>query len=190
MPTEPLKNEVASTAKLAYVRGLVYGVGGNISVKADGNVFITPEGACLRDVSPDDVVVTNLAGETAGGGKPSIELPVHIAIYHEYPKVKAIVHTHSPFATAWSTTGKALRSKTVEGRIVLGEIPVTGYAEPGTTTLAEMVVKKLRNRRAVLLENHGVVTVGSSLDEAFNLAETIEETAKIEIMATILRQHL
>ena len=115
---------------------------------------------------------------------------MHLAIYRKYPKVKAIVHTHSPYATVWSKTRRPFQSKTVEGLIVLGEIPVVCGAKPGSKELAEMVVEKLKNKRAVLLENHGSVSVGPSLDEAFNLAETIEETTKIEIMATILTKNL
>ena len=111
MIMEQLKNAVARKVKLAYIRGLVYGVGGNISVKSNGTVFITPEGASLREVSNDDIVTTDLAGKTTNEVKPSIELPMHIAIFHKHPKIQAIVHTHSPFATARSTTGKALRSK-------------------------------------------------------------------------------
>ena len=184
----PLKNEVARVARLAYARGLVFGIGGNISAKADETILITPEGACLRDMTAKQIVTLDLAGKRIGEPKPSIELPMHLAIYREYSSVKAIVHTHSPFATIWSTLGKPLQSKTVEGRIVLGRIPVIGYAEPGTTELAKMVCEKLRKRKAVLLQNHGLVAVGPSLDEAFNIAETVEETAKIEVIAAILKR--
>lgn len=186
----PLKNEVARVARLAYARGLVFGIGGNTSVKADETILITPEGACLRDITAEQIVTLDLTGKKISGIEPSIELPMHFAIYNEFPSVKAVVHTHSPFATIWSTLGMPLRSKTVEGRIVLGEVPVTGYAEPGTVKLAKMVCEKLRKGKAVLLQNHGLVAVGSSLDEAFNIAETVEETAKIEVVSAILKQSL
>ena len=175
-------------ARLAYARGLVFGIGGNISAKADETILITPERAYLRDITAKQIVTLDLAGKKVSGMKPSIELPMHLAVYHEFPSVKAIVHTHSPFVTIWSTLGKPLRSKTVEGRIVLGEVPVAGYAEPGTVKLAKMVCEKLREGKAVLLQNHGLVAVGSSLDEAFNVAETVEETAKIEVISAILKR--
>lgn len=183
----PLKNEITRLARLAYARGLVFGVGGNISAKADETILITPEGACLRDMTAKQIVTLDLAGKRMGKMKPSIELPMHLAIYREYPSVKAIVHTHSSFATIWSILGKPLQSKTVEGRIVLGEIPIAEYAEPGTVKLAKMVCEKLRKCKAVLLQNHGLVTGGSTLNEAFNVAETVEEAAKIEVISDILQ---
>lgn len=184
----PLKNEIARVARLAYAQGLVFGIGGNISAKAYETILITPEGACLRNVTAKQIVTLDLAGKRIGELKPSIETPMHLAIYRKYPSVKAIVHTHSPFATIWATLGKPLRSETIEGRIVLGEVPVAGYAEPGTIKLAKMVCEKLRERKAVLLQNHGLVAVGSSLDEAFNIAETVEKTTKVEVISAILKR--
>jgi L-fuculose-phosphate aldolase len=177
-------------AKLAYARGLVFGVGGNISVRAGERILITPKGACLRNVKAEELVTSDLTGKTTGKKEPSIELPMHLAIYRTFPSVNAVIHAHSPFATAWSTLRISLKSRTVEGRFILGKVPVVGYAEPGTTKLAEAVCEKLREGKAVLLHNHGLVAVGSTLDEAFNLAETVEETAKIEVLAAILKHRL
>jgi len=185
-----LENEVIRIARLAYVRGLVFGIGGNISVRAGEKILITPKGACLRNVKAKELVMSDLSGKTAGKFEPTIELPMHLAIYRKFPSVNAVIHTHSPFATVWSTLGMPLQSKTVEGRFVLGRVPVVGYAEPGTIKLAEMMCEKLKEGKAVLLQNHGLVAVGSSLDEAFNLAETLEETAKIEVISAILKRSL
>jgi L-fuculose-phosphate aldolase len=187
---ESLTSELSFIAKLTYDRGLVFGVGGNISVRSNDKVLITPEGARFRNINPDEIIVSDESGKIVGAGRPSIEFPMHIAIYQGYPEVKAVIHTHSPYATIWSSAGNALISKTVEGRFVLGEIPVASYAEPGTPKLAEAVVEKLRGKKAVLLQNHGVVAVGSSLNEVFDLAETIEETAKIEILGSVLTHRL
>ena len=183
-----LENEVIRIARLAYVRGLVFGVGGNISVRVGEKILITPKRACLRNVKAKELVVSDLSGNTTGKFEPSIELPMHLAIYRNFPSANAVIHTHSPFATVWSTLGTPLQSKTVEGRFALGRIPVVGHAKPGTTKLAEMICKKLKEGKAVLIQYHGLVAVGSSLDEAFNLAETIEETTKIEMMSAILKR--
>ncbi len=186
----PLETQVIRIAKLAYARGLVFGVGGNISVRAGEKVLITPKGACLRKVKAKELATSDLNGKTTGKNEPSIELPMHLAIYRIFPSVNAVIHAHSLFATAWSTLRTPLKSRTVEGRFILGRVPVVDYAEPGTTKLAKAVCEKLKDGKAVLLHNHGLVAVGSTLDEAFNLAETVEETAKIEVLATILKHNL
>ena len=187
MSEETLRRKLVGTGKLLYQRGLVHASSGNISVKVKAGILIKSKGSRLGNLSQKDMVKVDTEGR-AYGGTPSKELPMHLAVYQTNPAVRAVIHTHPTFTTTWSMTGKPLKPQTVEGRDLLGKVPIVGYAKPGSEKLARTTSKKLKGRKAVLLKGHGVVAVGKSLTEAFDIVELVEEAAKIEIISKLLKK--
>ena len=163
--------------------GLVAGTQGNVSARdADtGFIAISPSGMEYDRIEADDVPVVDLRGHPVEGHRrPSTELPTHLAIYRQRPDVGAIVHTHSPYATALAVLGWSLPPILGEAAAVLGgEVRVAPYATTGTELLGRYAVEALADRQAVLLKNHGAVAVGPDLREALHAALVLESTARI-----------
>ncbi|MDI6821501.1 MAG: class II aldolase/adducin family protein [Actinomycetota bacterium] len=187
---EGYKEEIIQAAKEVYEKGLVIGRVGNISCRVDeGRILISSTGACLGKLSERDLVVLDSEGEKLEGEEePSTEKWVHIEIYKARPDVNAIVHTHSPYASALAYLKKSLRPVNPEGEYILGRVPVVPPFVYGTRELAEAVRDHLRLGKAALLEMHGVVTVGEDLNEAVNIAELVEEVARINYLIEMLEK--
>ena len=162
------KLDLLETARRLPQLGLVAGTEGNASVRDDAVVHITPSALPYEAMSAGDLVTLSLDGDAVGGGAgaPSSEWRVHLAIYDARSDVRAIVHTHSPAATAWSRHGRPL-----------GEILTAAFSETGTAALADNAVEALGDRDAVLLADHGVVAVGTTLAEALATARRLEHVA-------------
>lgn len=166
-------------------RGLVAGTWGNISARITGTewIAITPSGRDYRQLSAEDIVIVDRAGQIiAGNCKPSSELPLHLAIYTARADIKAIVHTHSIYASACAVARRGI-PPVIEDlvQVIGGGVEVVEYALPGTGELAHNTVKTLQDRNGVLLANHGVIGCGRSLDEALTACELIEKAARIYI---------
>jgi len=174
--------------KRIYEKGLVVGTSGNISCKLDeGRILITAAGTCLGNLADGDLVVVNLKGKVTKGFKnPSSETQMHLKIYKAYRNIKAVVHTHSPYASAYAYLAKELKSVNPESEMLLGEVPVAPYFPHGTIKLAEAVCETIKERNAVLMEKHGVVAIGKNIAQAEELAELVEETAKINYLVEML----
>ena len=159
--------EVVATARAMAAEGLVAGSEGNVSVREGEVLHITPALLPYDEMEEGDLVTLDLDGRVvAGEREPSSERAVHLAIYSARPGVLAIVHTHSPAATAHSS-----RATGIEG------VPTADYAEPGSGRLGEVVVAALGEREAVLMARHGVVAVGPTLAEALQVARRVERLA-------------
>jgi L-fuculose-phosphate aldolase len=146
-------------------------------------MLITPSGVPYAHLHPGQIMAMDFAGSVqAGSGRPSSEWRMHAAIYRARADVRAIVHTHSPCATAASFRD-SLPVIHDEGRILFGsEIPVSRHAAPGTWDLAEAVTEALGPGVAVLIARHGAVVVGTTLREALGRAEKLEETAELFLL--------
>lgn len=168
---------------------LVASTWGNISARInDTLVAITPSGRNYLTLRPEDIVVLDLQGNIIDGSlKPSSELMLHLAIYNQRRDVKAIVHTHSVFASACAVAQKSI-PPIIEDLVQMigGGVDVAQYALPGTQKLAENAVKALQHKNAVLLANHGMVGCGQNLNEAFTACELVEKAAQIFIYANML----
>lgn len=167
-----------------YLRELVSASGGNVSVRVGDSVIITSSGSSLGRLTSQDLVKTDLRGNWRGTRKPSKELGMHLAVYSSRADVKAIVHAHSPCAVALSCLRRSGANDVLPvftpGYVMrVGRLPMVPYAMPGSPELMRLVRKGLGGGGAVLLQNHGVVAVGSTLDEAVNRTEEVEEGAKI-----------
>lgn len=156
---------------------------GNFSIRDDdtGYVCITPSGMAYNTLTAEDIVVVDQHCNIVDGSrKPSIETPMHCAVYRKRPEVMSVVHTHSTFATAWAACGKDLPVVVAEvAALVSGPVRCAPYMPCGTVDLAEVTSDWLRKDDAVLLGNHGALTVGPNIDTAYTNAVIIEEGAKI-----------
>jgi L-fuculose-phosphate aldolase len=181
MTTDELRSAVVEAAREMLRLGLVAGTSGNASARVGEEVLITPADLSYEQMSEDDLVAIGIDGEAAEGQRePSSERRVHLAIYAARPDVRAVVHTHSVHATAWSFLGEPLDTGTEElAAAAGGEVLTARFATTGTDELAATVVEALGDRRAALLARHGVVGVGETPAAALGTCVALERQAQI-----------
>jgi L-fuculose-phosphate aldolase len=175
---------VVRYAKRLVPDGLVTGTAGNLSVRESDVVAITPTGVAYELLTPADVSLVSLEGALMEG-RPSTELPMHLAVYRETVSA-AVVHTHSPFATALGTVADQLPAIHYLVAELGGPVPVVPYATPGSGDLARAAAAALQGRSAVLLRNHGALAVGDSLPRAYARAVLLEWLAALYCRARAL----
>ena len=189
MSEDKYRAEIARFCHLIYEKGYVASTDGNISARLpDGHIMCTPTICNKGFVKPEDMVIIDLKGQRVKGErKASSEMAMHLLIYEMRPDAQAVVHAHPACATAYAAAGiplnKALISEVV---LALGCIPLAEYGTPGTPELTDQLRPFIRNYDALLMSNHGVVTYGANLEEAFNRMDTVEHFAKISIYTKIL----
>lgn len=184
MDLSELRQQVYDTTMRLCEAGLIRLSAGNISARdADGRVAITPSGLAYTKMRPADIVVVDLDGKPIDGTlKPSSETPMHTAIYRKLPKVGAVVHTHSIYAIALATSGVELPVICLEVVAIGGPVPVAPYACPGSAEAGEIAGRIFDERpelKALLLRNHGLVTIGADLDQAYQNSYKCETGAQI-----------
>ena len=174
-------------AKKLSLEGLCPGTSGNLSVydPDSGLMAITPSGLNYFETRPEDIVITDLSGNIADGGRrPSSELNLHAAFYRAKPEARSVVHTHSVFCTTLGILGEPVRAvHFMIGAANSREIPLAPYVTFGTEELADVAVRFCGGSEAVMLANHGLVTCGGSLADAFELAVTLEYVAQLQYRA-------
>ena len=168
---------------LLHTKGYVSGSGGNVSQKIGERIVITPTGRALGLLTEDDLVWIEADG-TYTNGKPSKEVKLHQACYNARPDVTAVVHVHSIYSIAVTCRDEvnaedAMPHYTPGYSMRIGSLPVLPYNTPGSTELADDVERVLAGRNSVLLKNHGLVTCGKSLEEAFDIMEEVEKNAHL-----------
>ena len=173
------KREVLRVAQALDQAGMMPSKSGNVSVRDAKGFIITPAGLPYARTTAADLVTTGLDGSTLGRAKhrPSSEWRLHAAIYAARSEVMAVVHTHSPRATALSCTRKGIPPLHYMVLLAGGPIACADHATAGTQALAENALRALTGRRAALLANHGVVAVGATLAAAHALALEVENLA-------------
>jgi L-fuculose-phosphate aldolase len=183
--------EIERFCHLIYEKQFVAAQDGNISARLpDGSIMCTPTRCNKGFVKAEDMIVIDMKGnKLRGDRKASSEIAMHLLIYEIRPDIKAVVHAHPAHATAYAAAGiplnKALISEVV---LSLGCIPLTQYGTPGTPELTDALKPYVPNYDALLLANHGVVTYGVDLEDAFNRMDTVEHFAKISVYTRILGQ--
>ena len=162
--------------------GLVIRAFGNVSGidREKGFVAIKPSGVMYGDLTPEKMVVVDLIGRTVGGNlKPSVDTPTHLYIYRQRPDVGGVVHTHSPFATAFAAVGKPIPAcLTAICDEFGGPIPVGGFAPIGGEEIGAEVVRAIGQCSAILMQNHGVFAIGNSAQAAVKAAVMVEDAAR------------
>lgn len=161
---------------------LVKWTGGNVSARdpETGLVVIKPSGVLYDELRPEDHVVLNLEGEIVEGKlKPSSDTASHLYVYRQRPDVNGVVHTHSPYATAFAAVGKPIPVYlTAIADEFGGPIPCAGFALIGGEEIGQQVVEHIGSSQAILLKNHGVFTIGPSAQSAVKAAVMVEDVAK------------
>jgi len=190
---EDLKEEICSTMKRLFDRGLVSALGGNVSARLPGanEFWMTPSGVFKGELEPDDLIKVNLDGKVIEGViRPSTETPFHAMIYKKRADVNAVVHCHNPVATGLALAGIPIQPITAESAVVLRKVEIVPWAFPGTDALANLVGKHIDGARALILMNHGVVGVGYNLLEAETIVETLEEVAMTQFVANFFKKEI
>jgi L-ribulose-5-phosphate 4-epimerase len=176
------KKKVLYWSQKGYSQDLFAGTSGNLSIflPAQKLMVITPSSVRYDSMLLEDIVVTDYEGEKVEGyRKPSSEVKLHLAIYKR-GLANSVVHTHSPFATAFAVNQKNIPLILVEMIPFLGgEVPCAGFAFAGTEELAKIAADGVKEKNACLLANHGVVAIGDTIEQAFIRAEYVEDAAKI-----------
>jgi len=162
--------------------GLTKGTGGNLSLYAPehGVCAISPSGVHYEEIRPEDVVLIAPVGAVVDGSRnPSSEYAMHTIFYRERPEVRSVVHTHSPFATTLAVLNWEMPPHHYIVALAGASVRTAPYRTFGTEDLAQVALEYMQDRKAVFLQNHGVLTVGGSLEEAFYIAEEVEFTAEV-----------
>lgn len=170
-------------------RGLIAGTDGNLTARwGPDRLLVTPAGRDKGELEPADLVEVDLAGRVLRGtGQPSSELGMHLAILSLRPDVQAVVHAHPPVATGFAVAGKLLGDGALAELVTLfGSVPLVPYGAPGTPELGERVKPFARAHDALLLANHGAVTVGPTMESACHRMESLEQGARILLVARLL----
>lgn len=166
--------------------GLTTGTGGNISVldRASGVVAISPSAMDYASIRPEDVVLVGLEGKVVEGDrKPSVETPLHLAHYRKRTDIGAVVHTHSPYATTVACLNWEIPAMHYLVGLSGQKVPLAPYAPYGSDDLARLTAEAIGPHNAVLMANHGMLTVGKDLASAFTVSEIIELMARIFLQA-------
>jgi L-fuculose-phosphate aldolase len=185
-----ISQRIMKAGRELHHQGLVKGTSGNISARIPGTdtFLIKPSGARMENLKPEELVLVDLQGnKIRGEANVSLETQMHAAIYRARKNVQAVVHTHAPTATAFGIAKKEILPLQIELFMLLPNgVPVVPFKTPGSKALAEAVQKEIANHDALILENHGIVTVGSTIEAACSLNEMVEEAAKIQSLVMML----
>lgn len=178
------KAAILDAGRKIYQRGLVAANDGNLSVRVGENaLWVTPTGVSKGSMTEEMLVKLDLDGNLLEGvRKPSSETKMHLRIYQEDPLVRAVVHAHPPAATAFAAAGLPLDRPVLQEAVVqLGTVPVAPFALPGSQGVADSVAPYCRQYRALLLEYHGAVTWGDSMEQAHYRLECLEQLATVTL---------
>jgi L-fuculose-phosphate aldolase len=189
MSLEAYKKELIKICRMLYDKDLVSAADGNISVKIDKNRILTTPSKVNKGYLTEDmlVVVDNEGKVIEGTHKCSSEIKLHLKIYAEREDVNAVIHTHPPYATAFALAHEPIKeSYLVETLVILKNIASAPYGTPSTDEVPESIANVVKSSEAILMENHGAVTYGADLFDAYNKMEALENVAKTIIFSKLL----
>ena len=170
-------------------KGLVAASDGNVSCRiGEDRLLVTPSGRPKGSLAPSDLILTDMGGQVISGtGRPSSELRMHLLIYREREDVRSVVHAHPPMLTAMTLAGMPFPADALpELRLTLGAVPTAPYATPTTEEVPASIAPLVAGHRAILLERHGSVTMGKTMEEAYLRLEKLEHAAHTLYYATLL----
>ena len=184
-----LRRKIVEIGRLAFEKGWVAANDGNVSVRLDDKrILSTPTGVSKGMMAPDDLIIVDYEGNKIEGRlERTSEIAMHIAIYERRPDIHAVVHVHPPVATGFASAGVPLNKAVLPEVVIgLGCIPTAAYGLPGTPALTEPLIPLIPQYDAILLANHGAVTYGKDLMQAYFRMETVEHFARINLVAEML----
>jgi L-fuculose-phosphate aldolase len=183
------KKEIIEIGKRMYAQKYIVASEGNMSIRVGKDrILVTPAGKNKGYLKDKDLVVVDLKGKKISGNlSPSSELKMQLFIYQQREDVFAAVHAHAPYSLAFACSRIPL-SRTLLPEVImsLGKIPLTPYATPSTEEVPNSLAPFIERHNAFLLENHGVLTLGKDVYEAYNRLEMVEHLAKVDLLCKIL----
>lgn len=190
MSEQQTREELTKYARKSVAKGLVVGPGGNISARFEDTMYLSPSGFALEDIEPKqwvpvDIPTGNILDSTY---RPSSEVLMHLFCYRVNPIMKAIVHTHPAYCIALTLVDDELPMLFPDQAALVGDVAFVPYVVPTTDKLANLVAEKADRYSSILLNNHGLVTTGKNLREAYYRTEVMEESAKIYLIAKSVGQ--
>jgi len=179
-----LKKLIVEIGRRIWIRGYVAANDGNITVKLnDREILTTPTAVSKGFMTEDMIIKCDLNGKVLSGNskyRPSSEVKMHLEVYKERPDVQSVVHAHPPYATSFAVAGIPLNKCVLpEAILVIGAVPIAPYGLPSTMEIPDKIRPFIKTSDAILLENHGALTLGSDLLNAYHKMETLEHTANI-----------
>jgi len=183
------KKEIIEVCRRIWVKGYVASNDGNVSVKiAEDRILATPTGMSKGFLEESDLVVCDMEGNRISGTRnPSSEIKMHLMVYRRREDVNAVVHAHPPIATGFAVAGIPLAQCVLPEVIIsLGSIPLAEYGTPSTSEIYESIEDYIEDYDAFLLENHGALTIGPDVMNAYYKMETLEHFAYITLVARLL----
>ncbi|MFC5403994.1 class II aldolase/adducin family protein [Cohnella soli] len=189
MSSQAIREELCKYAQKTVSNKLVVGPGGNISARFEGKMYLSPSGFALDEVKPEQWVEVDIetGAITDIGLRPSSEVLMHLYAYRQNPNIGAMVHTHPPYCIAFTLVEKDLPIMFPDQAALVGRTVYVDYVLPTTDRLADAVVAKIEHS-SILLGNHGLVTTGRNLREAYYRTEVVEESAKIFLIAKAIKE--
>ena len=184
-----VREEICDIGRRLVDRGLVVAADGNISVRLnEAEILCTPTGMSKGRMTAEDICTIDLDGKQTGGSRrPSSESLLHLQVYRQRDDVSSIVHAHPPHVTAFALTRQAIPAGILpEVELFLGEVPMAGYATPGTPELANSIVPFVEKSNIVVLANHGSLAWDSSLERALWWTEILENYCRVLILSRTL----
>jgi L-fuculose-phosphate aldolase len=186
---DQLRQEIVEVGRLVYQKGWVAANDGNITIRLDdGRILATPTGVSKGMMRPEDLILCDQDGNKLEGTRErTSEMAMHITIYRMRPDVRSVVHAHPVTATGFAVAGRALNLALLPEIVIgLGSVPLAEYGLPGTPALTEGMLPYIPKYDALLMGNHGVVSYGMDLQQAFFRMEAVEHFARIVLVAEIL----
>lgn len=183
------RDDIIRVGRLVFEKGWVASNDGNITLRLDEErILSTPTGMCKGMMEPDDLIVLDRRGrKIAGHRERTTEIDMHLTIYDLRPDIRAVVHAHPPVATGFATAGRPLNLALLpEVVISFGCIPIAEYGLPGTHELTEPMRPLIPKHDALLMANHGAVCYGEDVFKAYFRMETVEHSARIQLVAELL----
>lgn len=188
MELNEIKAELKKYGRLAGDKNMTPGISGNMSVRIDDKILITTSGSANAYLEDDELVLIDFDGNLIEGTKkPSSEKMLHVEYYKQRPDIKCILHMHSPYLSTFAACKKALDSPIMpENIFYFGKIPLAEYGLPSSSDLVEKTAKYFKDYNVILMANHGMISAGKTIKEAYLNLELAESYAQVILQTEIL----
>lgn len=182
------KKQIVEIGKRLYDKGLISATDGNLSISLGDRIVTTPSGVSKGFLKENELVVVDREGKKiTGNSKPSSEIQMHLEAYRSRSDISAVVHAHPPKCLSFIIAGEDFTECAIpEVVVALGAVPVADYATPSTTALAQSITEPIKQSDCIMLDRHGSLTVGATLESAYFKLEKMEHAAEIMLYAKLL----
>ena len=172
---------IIETGKLLYDKGYIVATDGNLSVRLDDDhILITVSGVCKGRLTKSDLIKCSMEGSSESNKPVSSEFALHLAAYTKRADITSVIHAHPPYTLALNLAGITLNKPVLPEIIMsLGEIPTAPFAPPSSPETAAEIYESIKTHDAVILDRHGIITVGKNIEEAFFKIERVEFASKV-----------